>query len=218
MAVKHVDPYEKTLLDKMMFIIYFLMIFFGFPTLAFYAICNFISQYYGYSKYGYSLGTLLSIVFIAIILTYRYTVKSYKTRTNILIDSFRSDLAFEPTPECEFYTQREYIGIDTKRGTIVYIGHPHDLSKDVFLMAFDNNNWRRAELINSTIPAVRIYTNYPNIPYITFTGKKAPRIFDIISAMRGKNYQYDVSNPGYVEYKAEQAANEHGFNLILPRA
>ncbi|ECE0486568.1 hypothetical protein KX75_20605 [Salmonella enterica subsp. enterica] len=219
MTIKYIDPYKKSPWDFFSFIIYFGMMFLAIPTLALCTLGTFILAYFGHDPEGTRLCILFAVLFIIPIIIYKKIGVSYKKRALAIIKSFRSDLAFDPLPEHEFFGHDVYLGIDTQRGTIVYIAHPNSnfFIKDVLLMAFDNNSWRSIELINSTVPAIRINTNTPDIPHVTFTGKKARRIYDMISAMRSKNYQYDVSNPGYVEYKAEQAATEHGFNLILPR-
>lgn len=220
MAIKHSDPYRKTILDYVTFVMYFSIMFFGIPTLLFYMLVTFSVAFWGGQSRAYTPFILLTLTLIAIIFIYKQIGHTYKKRTNALIKNFRCDLAFDPIPENEFYGHDEYIGIDTSRGTIVYIAHPRSniFSKDVLLMAFDSSNWKSIELTRTTIPSVTIRTNASDIPHVTFTNRKAPRIFDMIDSMRGKNYQYDVSNPGYVEYKAEQAAADHGFNLILPRS
>ncbi|MGQ3665383.1 hypothetical protein [Citrobacter braakii] len=219
MAIKYIDPYKKSPLDFLSFTLYFGMMFLALPTLALCTLGTFILAYFGHDTESTKLCVMFAFLFIIPILIYKKIGMSYKKRTLSIVNSFRSDLAFDPTPEHEFFGHDVYLGVDTNRGTIVYIAHPSSnfFTKDVLLVAFDNTSWSSIELINSTIPAIKINTKTPDIPHVTFTGKQARRIFDMINAMRSKNYQYDVSNPGYVEYKAEQAATTHGLNLILPR-
>ena len=220
MSIKYVDPYKTTFSYNISVIIFIIFCFIGLPGAFIYSLMAWIvalnrglvSDWIWLLFY-----TTLLISFISIIV---FTNIRHRKNLNGILTRLKSNLAYDPRPSDEYYgfNKVTYMGVDTQKGTILYIAHVdrtgNIFTKDMLIMGFDTSNWRNIELKGNSI---KIYTKTPDIPFIEFSHKHASHLFETISAMKGRTYEYELNAPGYIEHMAKQITKKMGLNLILPR-
>lgn len=222
MSIKYIDPYKTTFSYNVSMFFFIIFCIVGLPSLVIYTLLSFCyaefsgeantSDWLYFSFYFISLAASVGIMI--------YTNIRHRKNLNGILTRLKSNLAYDPRPSDEYYgfNKVTYMGVDTQKGTILYIAHVdrtgNIFTKDMLIMGFDTSNWRNIELKGNSI---KIYTKTPDIPFIEFSHKHASHLFETISAMKGRTYEYELNAPGYIEHMAKQITEKMGLNLILPR-
>ncbi|EPM5457620.1 plasmid IncI1-type surface exclusion protein ExcA [Salmonella enterica] len=220
MSRKYVDIYSGGTIPVIIALIKALIVIPGLPFLLLFSIsCRLMdtNPYASYYKAEMFLSNLsLGVVFIICFLMIRIR-RHYKKNILTVLDAVKLEGVFEPSPNDEKFGffQYNYFGIDVMNGTFVYIGNVNERSKlfseNMLVVGFDMHNWRSLELKGNELT---ISMNDPRLPYITVINKNTPIFYEKLSAMRNRHYDYPHSFPKWVDFKASQAAEELGQNLI----
>ena len=220
MSVKYVDPYRTTFSYNISVVIFIIFCFIGIPGSFIYSLMAWVVALNRglVSDWAWLLFyTTVLISFIGIII---FTNLRHRRNLNGILSRLKSNLAYDPRSSDEYFgfNKVTYMGVDTQKGTILYIAHVdrtgNIFTRDMLIMGFDTSNWRNIELKGNSI---KIYTKTPDIPFIEFSHKHASHLFETISAMKGRTYEYELSAPGYIEHMAKKITEDMGLNLILPR-
>lgn len=115
--------------------------------------------------------------------------------------ALRSPNYFWPAEGYEQYHEGDgkYLGIDTERGTVLYVHHIRKGQVDV--IALTMNDWTNREVDGKTF---RLYTKLPELPRIEINTPWAQRWFDTLGAMEFKQYSTPLPFAEYVEGHREQ--------------
>lgn len=161
---------------------------------------------------------LVSFGLLLVLLLIFFATYIYNRRNALeIMNSVRLEGVFDPNASDKIHDSfyGTYFGIDVDNGTFVYIKHVNNkewlVTKDILVFGFDIHNWRSCELIGNKLT---IYTNDPRIPFISIINRRTPMLFEKLNAMRNKDFSYPHSFPGWVDIKAQEAAEARGLNLI----
>lgn len=104
----------------------------------------------------------------------------------------------------------KYLGIDIKRGTILYV---HRIRKgEVDVIGLDMNDWTNREVEGKIF---RLYTKLPELPRIEIATPWAQGWFDTLGSMEFKQYQPAMPFSEYVDIHREQLEREN--HIAIPR-
>jgi hypothetical protein len=153
-------------------------------------------------------------IFLLTLRTYSFNKRNYQTlRAQLTLED-----RFEPQMELHNASYSQYLGLDTKNGTLVCFGTVNSkerlMARDMLVVGFTSTSWRKCELLGSRLT---IYTNDPMIPHISFRHRLAPLVYERLCAMQRIDYTHDVNFPGWVEHKATAATQSLNLNLISVR-
>ena len=219
MATIHVNPYQKTIPQGIVFVSMYTGIILGIPCLLFYcAAITAITISSGLTPINIFLLLVTDGVLFLLIAWYILHSQKNKRDINRILKAIKCQ-EFNPLPDDEAFELQHsaYLGIDTRKGSIVYITrlnrHGFRPYKEVLVMGFDMNNISGYEFSGKKFT---IHTRDVDIPKIVFTSQKAQTFFDKLNIMRRQPFDYPYDVPGYVEYKAEQVTGEMGIDLVVP--
>ncbi|EIV2915490.1 TPA: plasmid IncI1-type surface exclusion protein ExcA [Serratia marcescens] len=119
---------------------------------------------------------------------------------------------FMPEQGYEMYHEGDgkYLGIDIKRGTILYV---HRIRKgEVDVVGLDMKDWTNREVEGKMF---RLYTKLPELPRIEIGTPWAQRWFDTLGSMEFKQYQPAMPFSEYVDIHREQLEREN--HIAIPR-
>ncbi|ASL91089.1 plasmid IncI1-type surface exclusion protein ExcA (plasmid) [Serratia marcescens] len=119
---------------------------------------------------------------------------------------------FMPEQGYEMYHEGDgkYLGIDIKRGTILYV---HRIRKgEVDVVGLDMKDWTNREAEGKMF---RLYTKLPELPRIEIATPWAQRWFDTLGSMEFKQYQPAMPFSEYVDIHREQLEREN--HIAIPR-
>ncbi|WP_439041093.1 plasmid IncI1-type surface exclusion protein ExcA [Serratia bockelmannii] len=119
---------------------------------------------------------------------------------------------FMPEQGYEMYHEGDgkYLGIDIKRGTILYV---HRIRKgEVDVVGLDMKDWTNREVEGKMF---RLYTKLPELPRIEIATPWAQRWFDTLGSMEFKQYQPAIPFSEYVDIHREQLEREN--HIAIPR-
>ncbi|HGM5391861.1 TPA: plasmid IncI1-type surface exclusion protein ExcA [Serratia marcescens] len=119
---------------------------------------------------------------------------------------------FMPEQGYEMYHEGDgkYLGIDIKRGTILYV---HRIRKgEVDVVGLDMKDWTNREVEGKMF---RLYTKLPELPRIEISTPWAQRWFDTLGSMEFKQYQPAMPFSEYVDIHREQLEREN--HIEIPR-
>ncbi|CNI32330.1 MULTISPECIES: plasmid IncI1-type surface exclusion protein ExcA [Yersinia] len=143
-----------------------------------------------------------------------YIIRYFNKRRRLtsILSTIKSDESYDPTPENEIREihSSAYFGIDTKRGTMLYVRLLNN--KEVDILGFNISNWRQCELRANN--QLRLYINSTEMPFIDIQNSKAWLLYEKICVMRNQQYNYPYNFPGYVKHNTERLANEMGFKML----
>lgn len=224
MSVKHFDTYSKNwpvAVTGVLSIGYLLVVLPFHFAYGFWLFSMLDSPRYGLRPQDYSQAVFVWIsLAIAICLTC-YCI--YKQRRNLKAFSnfFRESGLNTPSPQniAMNRTGWGYLGLDTQKGTILYISHPETsilnffFPRDVRVMGFGMYDWKSVELEGNKLT---IYTGNPELPTVSITSGKAAMLYEKINAIRHQQWKYEYDVPGCVELQAKKIAEANGLNLVLP--
>ncbi|WP_049034297.1 plasmid IncI1-type surface exclusion protein ExcA [Klebsiella aerogenes] len=220
MSRKYVNIYSGGTIPVIIALIKALIIIPGLPFLLIFSIsCRLMdtNPYASYYKSEIFLSNLsLGVVFIICFFMIKIR-RRYKKNIITVLESVKMEGVFEPSPNDEHFGffQYNYFDIDVMNGTFVYIGNVNERSKlfseNMLVVGFDMHNWRSLELKGNELI---INMNDPRLPYINVINKNTPIFYEKLNAMRSRHYDYPHSFPNWVDFKASQAVEELGQNLI----
>ncbi|WP_198927314.1 plasmid IncI1-type surface exclusion protein ExcA [Serratia sp. 14-2641] len=130
----------------------------------------------------------------------------------VITNDIKSSDFFMPEQGYEMYHEGDgkYLGIDIKRGTILYV---HRIRKgEVDVIGLDMNDWTNREVEGKMF---RLYTKLPELPRIEIATPWGQRWFDTLGSMEFKQYQPAMPFSEYVDIHREQLEREN--NLVIPR-
>lgn len=129
-----------------------------------------------------------------------------------ILSVIKSDESYDPASENEIREMHSsaYFGIDTKRGTMLYIRLFNKKEIDIF--GFNINNWRHCELTGTN--KLRFYINSTEVPFIDIQHRRAWLLYEKICVMRNQQYHYPYHFPGYVEHNTERLSEKMGFRML----
>ncbi|CVH45841.1 MULTISPECIES: plasmid IncI1-type surface exclusion protein ExcA [Serratia] len=119
---------------------------------------------------------------------------------------------FMPEQGYEMYHEGDgkYLGIDIKRGTILYV---HRIRKgEVDVVGLDMKDWTNREVEGKMF---RLYTKLPELPRIEIATPWAQRWFDTLGSMEFKQYQPAMPFSEYVDIHREQLERDN--HIAIPR-
>lgn len=119
---------------------------------------------------------------------------------------------FMPEQGYEMYHEGDgkYLGIDIKRGTILYVHRIREGEVDV--VGLDMKDWTNREVEGKMF---RLYTKLPELPRIEIATPWAQRWFDTLGSMEFKQYQPAMPFSEYVDIHREQLEREN--HIAIPR-
>jgi hypothetical protein len=220
MAVKHIDTYRKNWPVAYAGVLSFGYLLFALPFHAIlagflYAIRDEIRpQEVTFALLIWASLAMAIVLVIYSVLKQRRNIRSFTSRF--------SELGFFDAQPHNIMMNRSglgYLGLDTKKGILLYINHPETtvfnffFPKDIRVMGFGMYDWKSVEVEGNTL---RIYTGIPELPRIAIAHGNAAQMYEKINAMRHQNWTYENNIPGYVEYQATRIAEANNLNLVLP--
>lgn len=157
-------------------------------------------------------------MFIILPLGFRYiSIKMRRKKLLHIVDFLKSDRRFNPTANHEVFSaaKGKYLGIDTKRGTILYV---HMFKKGVVdVIGMTMNTWTNTELEGS---AIRIYTLDPDLPMLSITAPPAvvSNLYDTLGAMRHQSYSEPCPDEPWTLHVARQSKFiEFEHKVVVPQ-
>ncbi|WP_142591829.1 plasmid IncI1-type surface exclusion protein ExcA [Serratia marcescens] len=141
-----------------------------------------------------------------------YGVISKRRLLRIIVTDIKHPDYFMPEQGYEMYHEGDgkYLGIDIKRGTILYV---HRIRKgEVDVVGLDMKDWTNREVEGKMF---RLYTKLPELPRIEIATPWAQRWFDTLGSMEFKQYQPAMPFSEYVDIHREQLEREN--HIAIPR-
>lgn len=157
-------------------------------------------------------------VFIIFPLGFRYvSIKLRHKKLVRIVDFLKSDRRFSPNANHEVFSaaKGKYLGIDIRRGTILYV---HMLRKGVIdVVGMTMSSWTNTELEGS---AIRIYTSDPELPMVSITAPPAvaSNLYDTLGAMRHQSYSEPCPDEPWTLHVARQSKFiEFEHEVVVPQ-
>ncbi|MBD8493995.1 plasmid IncI1-type surface exclusion protein ExcA [Pseudomonas syringae] len=125
--------------------------------------------------------TLLWLAVPVLVLVLIVCMRARQRRLRSLKDAISTPALFSPDSAHELYREGDgqYFGIDLKNGTVLYI---HQVRKgQVDVVGMNSGDWTHHEVDGYRL---RLYTKFPQHPYIEFTTAWAQRWFEALGAMK----------------------------------
>lgn len=222
MTIKHIDTYSKKWSVALVGTLSAMYLVFCLPIHI--ALAGFIYKYVKYYGFQQSDITLWAIIWVSLVLigALIFSIISRQRRNISVFESYFRDNHFNealPSNIAKSWTGLNYLAIDTKNGTLLYINHPDTtifnffVPKDVRVMGFGMNDWKSVEVEGKNLT---IHTGIPELPSVSISTGKANELYEKINAMRNQSWTYENNVPGYVEHQAQKIAERNGINLVLP--
>lgn len=223
MTVKYIDTYSKNWSVAVTGVLSFAYCIFILPfhiPLAIYSTINY-QDMMGTRFLSDKIITLLSLSVPIALLLIGYSIRRQRKNIKAFTSFFRESELCDPSPQniARDRTGWGFLGLDTKKGTLLYINHPDTtifnffFPRDVRVMGFGMYDWKSIEVEGNTL---RIFTGNPELPSVAIVTSKASQFLEKINAMRNQNWNYEYNIPGCVEIQAEKIAERNGINLVLP--
>lgn len=195
--------------------------FLGLPSLIFLALASIII----YSSNGPNgrdpdMAYLFVMIWAGILipLGYRhYSIRARRLKLCKIVSMLSSAERFSPQKQHQVLDagRGKYIGIDTQRGTILYI---HMVKKGVIdVMGLTMNDWTDRELEGS---ALRLYTRMPDVPVLSVFAHPtvAKDLFNTLGAMVHKSYSEPFPDEPWAEYVGRQSRFvEFEHDVVVPQ-
>lgn len=143
---------------------------------------------------------------------FAYGIFSRRRLVKSITAALRSVEYFNPDPAYEAYHEGDgkYLGIDTEKGTILYV---HKIRKgEVDVVALTMDDWINREVDGSML---RLYTKFPRLPCVEIATPWAQRWYDTLGAMEYKRPKPPAQFTSYVSKRLERLEQEH--QIFIPR-
>lgn len=176
-------------------------------------------------SYRYSLFTtdyfLLTFLWLSILLPLgvrKFSTMSRRDKLNKMVALLTSDERFSPQKQHQVLDagRGKYLGIDSQRGTILYI---HMVKKGIIdVMGLTMRDWTDREFEGS---ALRLYTKNPDVPVLSVNAHPivTKDLFNTLGAMAHKNYGEPFPQEPWSLYVARQSKFvEFEHNVVVPQA
>jgi len=223
MTVKHIDTYSKNWPVATAGMLSFAYCIFILPfhiPLAIYSTINY-QDLMSTNFLSDKIITLLSLSVPVAVFAIIYSIWKQRRNIKAFTSFFQESELCAPSPQniAMNRTGWGYLGVDTKKGTLLYINHPNTtifnffFPRDVRVMGFGMYDWKSIEVEGNKLT---IYTGNPELPSVSITTGKAGQMLEKINAMRNQNWNYEYNIPGCVEDQAPKIAERNGLNLVLP--
>lgn len=223
MTVKHIDTYGKNWKVAFVGVISFGYCIFLLPLHVPMAIFT-AFNYHDLMNSRFLSDKLITILFLSApipIVEIIYSIRKQRKNIRAFTSFFRESELCAPSPQniAMNRTGYSYLGLDTKKGTLLYINHPETtifnffFPRDVRVMGFGMYDWKSIEVEGNTL---RIFTGNPELPSVSIVTSKASQLLEKINVMRNQNWSYEYNIPGCVEIQAQKIAEKNGINLVLP--
>ncbi|MBD8165403.1 plasmid IncI1-type surface exclusion protein ExcA [Erwinia persicina] len=195
--------------------------FFGLPCLIVLALATLVGIFGNtmvHADGDFYLFSLLIWAAILIPLIYRrFTVTIRRRKLQRMVDMLSHADRFSPQKQHQVMDagRGKYLGIDTQRGTILYI---HMVKKGVIdVMGLTMNDWTDRELEGS---ALRLYTRMPEVPVLSVFAHPtvAKDLFNTLGAMVHKSYSEPFPDEPWAEYVGRQSRFvEFEHDVVVPQ-
>ncbi|WP_060445497.1 plasmid IncI1-type surface exclusion protein ExcA [Serratia marcescens] len=182
----------------------------------------FVALIYTFMSFDSGLGSqqgnaiiFTSIVWAAVIIpvgVFFFSVINKRRLLKIITNDIKHPDYFMPEQGYEMFHEGDgkYLGIDIKRGTILYV---HRIRKgEVDVVGLDMKDWTNREVEGKMF---RLYTKLPELPRIEISTPWAQRWFDTLGSMEFKQYQPAMPFSEYVDIHREQLEREN--HIAIPR-
>ena len=224
MAIKHIDTYSKNWAVAVVGVVSFGYLIFIFPFhigLAGFSFAYRDMIFNGLRQKDIPLTLFLWSTLVFVIALISYSVSKQRRNIKAFTSFFRESELCDPSQQNigRDRTGWGFLGLDTKKGTLLYINHPDTtifnffFPRDVRVMGFGMYDWKSIEVEGNTL---RIFTGNPELPSVAIVTSNASQLLEKINAMRNQNWSYEYNIPGCVEIQAEKIAERNGINLVLP--
>ena len=195
--------------------------FLALPCLVFFAAVSLIIYSgHGPSSNDPAMSAFFVLVWIALIVPLgirHYAKVSRRNKLKKMVALLTHSERFNPQKQHQVLDagRGKYLGIDTQKGTILYI---HIVKKGVTdVIGMDMQSWTNRELEGS---ALRLYTRQPEVPVLSVYAHPtvAKALFDTLGAMNHNTYanSFTDSWPVYVSQQSRFVEYEH--NVVVPQA
>ncbi len=163
-------------------------------------------------SYIYILVGMIWMGVIIPVAVFFFHVLKKRRLLKIITNDIKNPDFFMPEHGYEMFHEGDgkYLGIDIKRGTILYV---HRIRKgEVDVIGLDMNDWTNREVEGKML---RLYTKLPELPRIEIATPWAQRWFDTLGSMEFKQYQPAMPFSEYVDIHREQLEREN--HIAIPR-
>ncbi|MBP2157419.1 plasmid IncI1-type surface exclusion protein ExcA [Erwinia rhapontici] len=146
-----------------------------------------------------------------------YSIRARRLKLSKIVSMLSSAERFSPQKQHQVLDagRGKYLGIDTQRGTILYI---HMVKKGVIdVMGLTINDWTDRELEGS---ALRLYTRMPDVPVLSVFAHPmvAKDLFNTLGAMVHKSYTEPFPDEPWAEYVGRQSRFvEFEHDVVVPQ-
>lgn len=196
--------------------------FLGLPSLLILAFASIIIYANnGPTKPDSSMGFFFLLIWAGIIIPLSYRRFAHIARRrqlNKMVALLTSDERFSPQKQHQVFNvaQGKYLGIDSQRGTILYI---HMVNKGIIdVMGLTMDDWTDREIEGS---AFRIYTKKPDVPVLSVNAHQiiAKDLFNTLGAMNHNAYSEPFPQEPWALHVARQSKFvEFEHNVVVPQA
>ncbi|EKS1073463.1 plasmid IncI1-type surface exclusion protein ExcA [Cronobacter sakazakii] len=222
--MKDVQRTESTS-EKMLAIIKFAYYFLALPCLmivgiamAFIAYGTLTGKTTGADSQFYSVAVVVWLLAIVPLSVRRYAKHSRSRQLKKMVEMLSNKNRFAPKAEHQLFDagRGKYFGIDTQRGTLLYI---HMVKKGVAdVVGFDMRGWTNRELDGSVL---NLYTRNPEVPVISINAHPvvAKKLYDTLGAMSHNRYEDNFPKEPWADYVRNQSrfiAYDH--EVVVPQA
>ncbi|AWK15725.1 plasmid IncI1-type surface exclusion protein ExcA [Candidatus Fukatsuia symbiotica] len=207
---------KKTIGGALIHLTLFFYVWAGIPMLLFYGVgFMLVTNDYRYFSVKNESIILSQLCWAALLIPLLWCIIRYinkRRRIAKILATIKSDESYDPTPDNEIREMHSsaYFGIDTKRGTMLYIRLFNKKEIDIF--GFNINNWRHCELTGTN--KLRFYINSTEVPFIDIQHRRAWLLYEKICVMKNQQYDYPYNFPGYVKHNTERLSERMGFKML----
>lgn len=148
----------------------------------------------------------------------RFFIARRRRHLKWIVDRLTSEQRFKPQKQHQVLNAAtgQYLAIDNKRGTILYI---HMVKKGITdVMGLTMDDWTDRELEGNYF---RIYTRNPDVPVLSVHvhPMMAKELFDTLGAMSHNHYPEPVPQEPWATFVGNQCrAVERQHNVVVPQA
>lgn len=216
--VQRTDSKIETLWVILRFVYYFLAL----PCLLFLALASLVGIFGNTmvrADGGYYYFSALLWAAIIIPLGYRrFCILNRRRQLKQMVNLLTSAERFSPQKQHQVMDagRGKYLGIDTQRGTILYI---HMVKKGIIdVIGLTMQDWTNRELESS---ALRLYTRMPDVPVLSVYAHStvAKELFNTLGAMSHNSYSEPFPKEPWQEYVGRQSRFvECEHNVVVPQA
>ncbi|MDK9605889.1 plasmid IncI1-type surface exclusion protein ExcA [Lelliottia wanjuensis] len=211
-------------LDKLWLLVRFAYYFLALPYLVFMGISMAFVSYgtavgktTGADSQFYSVAIVVWLLAIVPLAIRRYGKVSRRRQLKKMAAMLSSPERFSPQKQHQVLDagRGKYLGVDTERGTILYI---HIVKKGLIdVVGLTMQGWTNRELEGT---ALRLYTRMPDVPVLSVYAHQtvARELFNTLGAMSHNSYSEPFPKEPWPEYVGRQSRFvEFEHNVVVPQ-